>query len=49
MSPVRYEMGHYIPEEDILQSHRCEDFQSYKQSVNCHSRMNTEYNPGEKS
>jgi hypothetical protein len=29
MSPVRYEQGFYITEEDILYSHRREDFKSY--------------------
>jgi hypothetical protein len=27
--PVRYEVGFYIPENDILHSHRCEHFRSY--------------------
>jgi hypothetical protein len=30
MSPVRYELGFYIPEDDILHSYRCEDLKSYK-------------------
>jgi hypothetical protein len=28
VSPVRYELGFYIP-EDILRSHRCENLKSY--------------------
>jgi hypothetical protein len=28
VSPVKYELGIYIP-EDILQSHRCENLKSY--------------------
>jgi hypothetical protein len=29
MSPVRYELGLYIPEDDILPSHRSENLKSY--------------------
>jgi hypothetical protein len=29
VSPVRYELGFYIPEDDILHSHYLEDLQSY--------------------
>jgi hypothetical protein len=29
MSPVRYELGFYIPESDILHSHRRENLRSY--------------------
>jgi hypothetical protein len=29
VSPVRYELGFYIPEEDILHSHRRETFKSH--------------------
>jgi hypothetical protein len=29
MSPVRYELGFYIPEDDILHSHRHENLKSY--------------------
>jgi hypothetical protein len=29
MSPVRYELGFYIPEDDILQSHCGEHLKSY--------------------
>jgi hypothetical protein len=28
VSPVKYELGFYIPEEDILHSHRRENFKS---------------------
>jgi hypothetical protein len=30
VSPVKYEMGSYIPEDDILHSPRREDLKSYK-------------------
>jgi hypothetical protein len=30
VSPVRNELGFYIPEDDILRSHRRENFKSYK-------------------
>jgi hypothetical protein len=29
MFPVRYELGFHIPEDDILHSHRRENFKSY--------------------
>jgi hypothetical protein len=29
MSPVKYELGLYIPEDDILYSHRRENLNSY--------------------
>jgi hypothetical protein len=29
VSPVKYELGSYIPEDDILQSHRRENLTSY--------------------
>jgi hypothetical protein len=29
MSPVRYELGFYIPEDDILHSHCRENLKSY--------------------
>jgi hypothetical protein len=29
MSPVRYELGFYIPEDGILHSHRRENLKSY--------------------
>jgi hypothetical protein len=29
MSPVRYELGFYIPEDGILHSHRSENLRSY--------------------
>jgi hypothetical protein len=29
VSPVKYELGFYIPEEDILHSHRRENLKSY--------------------
>jgi hypothetical protein len=30
VSPVKYELGLYIPEDDILHSHRRENLKSYK-------------------
>jgi hypothetical protein len=33
VSPVKYELGFYIPEDDILHSHRRENLKSYKQIV----------------
>jgi hypothetical protein len=35
MSPVRYELGFYIPEDDILHSHRSEKLKSYIELVDC--------------
>jgi hypothetical protein len=29
VSPVKYELGFYIPDEDILHSHRRENLKSY--------------------
>jgi hypothetical protein len=29
MSPVKYELGFYIPEDDILRSHRRENIKPY--------------------
>jgi hypothetical protein len=29
VSPVKYELGFYIPEDDILDSHRRENLESY--------------------
>jgi hypothetical protein len=29
VSPVRYELGFYVPEDDILHSHRRENLKSY--------------------
>jgi hypothetical protein len=29
MSPVKYELGFYIPEDDILHSHRLENLKPY--------------------
>jgi hypothetical protein len=30
VSPVRYELGFYIPEDDMLHSRRCENLKSYR-------------------
>jgi hypothetical protein len=30
MSPVKYELGSYIPEDGILHNDRCETLKSYK-------------------
>jgi hypothetical protein len=32
VSPVKYELGFYIAEDDILHSHRLENFKSYMSS-----------------
>jgi hypothetical protein len=32
VSPVKYELGFYIPEDDILHSHRREELKSYRSS-----------------
>jgi hypothetical protein len=29
VSPVKYELGFYIPEDDILRSRRCENLKTY--------------------
>jgi hypothetical protein len=34
MSPVKYEMGFYIPEDDILHSHSREKLRSYNTCSN---------------
>jgi hypothetical protein len=39
VSPVRYEQGCYIPEDDILHSHRRENLKSY--DVSCWSAVGT--------
>jgi hypothetical protein len=33
VSPVRYELGFYTPEDDILHSHRRENLKSYRSRV----------------
>jgi hypothetical protein len=38
MSPVKYELGFYIPEDDILHSHRRESLKSYTVSLCLHRR-----------
>jgi hypothetical protein len=35
MSPVKYELGFYIPEDDILHSHRRENLKSYIELTVC--------------
>jgi hypothetical protein len=35
VSSVRYELGFYIPEDDILHSHRSEDLKSYIAPSSC--------------
>jgi hypothetical protein len=34
VSPVKYELGFYIPEDDILHSHRRDNVNSYKLNLN---------------
>jgi hypothetical protein len=38
VSPVKYELGFYIPEDDILHSHRRENIKSYTLLMDLHSR-----------
>jgi hypothetical protein len=33
VSPVKYELGFYIPEDDILHSHRRENLKSFMDSL----------------
>jgi hypothetical protein len=35
MSPVKYELGFYIPEDDILHSHCRENLKSYIALIGC--------------
>jgi hypothetical protein len=35
LSPVRYELGCYIPEDDILHSHRRKNLKSYIALTGC--------------
>jgi hypothetical protein len=35
VSPVKYELGFYIPEDDILHSHRRENLKSYMAEHHC--------------
>jgi hypothetical protein len=37
MSPVRYDLGFYIPEDDILHSHRRENLKSYEAIIGSES------------
>jgi hypothetical protein len=36
VSPVKYELGFYIPEDDILHSHRRENLKSYVSDLSVH-------------
>jgi hypothetical protein len=38
VSPVKYELGFYIAEDDILKSHRRENLRSYKGADGPHSQ-----------
>jgi hypothetical protein len=40
MSPAKYELGFYIPEDDSLYNHRRENLKSYSFSV-IHKKVNT--------
>jgi hypothetical protein len=33
VSPMKYELGFYIPEDDILHSHRRENLKSYRHII----------------
>jgi hypothetical protein len=46
MSPVKYELDFYIP-EDILHSHRRENFKSYKAPIICNARQQLSRSPCE--
>jgi hypothetical protein len=35
MAPVKYDLGFYIPEEDMLHSHRRENLKSYIALTGC--------------
>jgi hypothetical protein len=35
VSPVKYELGFYIPEDDILHSHCHGNLQSYDEQIDC--------------
>jgi hypothetical protein len=35
VSPVKYELGFYVPEDDILHSHRREHLKSYFALLHC--------------
>jgi hypothetical protein len=39
VSPVRYQLGFYIPEDAILHSHRRENLKSYKEIYICKSHV----------
>jgi hypothetical protein len=39
VSPVRYELGFYVPEEDILHSHRRENLKPYKDTKGLNVRQ----------
>jgi hypothetical protein len=38
VSPVRYELGFYIPEDDMLHSHSSENLKSYKDISVCNGK-----------
>jgi hypothetical protein len=44
LSPVKYELGFYIPEDEFLHSHRRENLKSYI-SKTCTGIMNTLFEP----
>jgi hypothetical protein len=46
VSPVRYELGFYIPEDCILQSHRRGNLKSYVASFELGSTVNKDYGFG---
>jgi hypothetical protein len=39
VSPVKYELGFYIPEDDILHRHRRENLKSYRQNEVARERL----------
>jgi hypothetical protein len=40
MSPVRYELGSYIPKDDILHNHGRENFKSYGLEIHLYNSEN---------
>jgi hypothetical protein len=43
VSPVKYEVGFYIPEDGILHSHRREYLKSYTRKLDCKPDPSIEY------
>jgi hypothetical protein len=39
VSPVKYELGFCVPEDDILHSHRCENLRPYMETDSVHEML----------